>query len=411
MTVDTAPAAASVFDEALPSIDYEHAQSAEEAHRMLRQAREQAPIALGPHGPEVLTYELVRTVLRDPRFAIPQGVGLQAQGITAGPVWDRVSKLIISLDGDDHHRLRRLVAKAFTPKAAARLNTLAIDIITELVEPVTTVGRCDVVADIAQPYPIPIICALLGAPRTDWQLFSRWATDINKAFEWTVARDTPTILAAWDALEAYLEDMIADRRRSLTDDLISELIRAEDHGDRLTHDELLRLAVILLDGGTDTTRNQLAAAAQILCQHPDQWALLAKRPELARQAVEEVMRHSPIIFTAMRKALEDLELGGIRIPAGTLLIANTAAANRDPAVYDDPDRLDITREAPSAMLTFGGGVHYCLGSHLARLELIEALKVMTRRMPNPRLCGPVPWKQIAGVSGPITVRIAFDAGH
>jgi cytochrome P450 len=408
MTVDTARANyPNVFDAGLPTIDYEHAQSSDEAHRMIAQARRQAPIALGPHGPEVLTYDLVRTVLRDSRFAIPQGVCLQVQGITSGPVWDRVGKLIVSLDGDEHHRLRRLVAKAFTPRAAARLRTFAHEVITELVDPVAPVGKCDVVADIAQPYPIPIICALLGAPRQDWQLFSRWASDINKAFEWTVAEDTPTIVAAWEALDAYLEDMIAARRHTLTDDLISELIRAEDHGDRLTHDELRNLAVILLDGGTDTTRNQLAAAVQVLCEHPDQWALLAEHPELAPQTVEEVMRHSPIIFNAMRQALDDIELGGIRIPAGTFIIANTAAANRDPAVYGNPDRLDITRQGAPAMLTFGGGVHYCLGSHLARVELVEALTVITRRIANPRLTGPVPWKQLAGVSGPMTLPITF----
>ena len=155
--------------------------------------------------------------------------------------------------------------------------------------------------------------------------------------------------------------MIAHRRHALTDDLISELIRAEDDGDRLTHDELLMLAAVLLIAGTDTTRNQLAAAVQVLCDHPDQWALLAEHPELAPNAVEETMRHSPVVFATMRIAVDDVELGGVLIPAGTLVIANTAAANRDPAVYDDPDRLDITREAPPAMLTFGGGVHYCLG--------------------------------------------------
>jgi cytochrome P450 len=142
------------------------------------------------------------------------------------------------------------------------------------------------------------------------------------------------------------------------------------------------LAAVLLMAGTDTTRNQLAAAVQVLCDHPDQWALLAEHPELAPRAVEELMRHTPAIFGAMRKAVEDVELGGVVIPAGTLVIANTAAANRDPAVYDDPDRLDITRENPPAMLTFGGGIHYCLGAHLARAELAQALAVMTRRMPN-----------------------------
>jgi cytochrome P450 len=412
MTVDaigtTKPA---VFDAGLPSIAYEHANSPEEAHRLIRQARRQGPIALGPHGPEVLSYELVRTVLRDPRFRMPKGVSLAMQGITSGPVWDKATAGLLSRDGADHNRLRRLVSKAFTPRSTARLKTTIAGVITELVDAVTSAGRCDMVADIARQYPIPIISGLLGAPRQDWQLFSDWADDIFKLLTWNVANDAPVIMAAFDKLDAYIDDMVAQRRHNLADDLISELIRAEDDGDRLTADELRVLAEALLMAGTDTTRNQLAAAVQDLCDHPKQWALLAEHPELAPRAVEELMRHNPVIFGTIRQAVEDVELDGVMVPAGTHLLVNTAAANRDPAVYDDPDRLDITREGPATMLTFGGGIHFCLGAHLARAELAEALTVITRRMSNPRRSGPAPWKPLMGITGPRTLRIEFDAGH
>jgi cytochrome P450 len=400
-----------VFDAGLPSVAYEHADSSEEAHRLIRQARRQGPIALGPHGPEVLSYELVRTVLRDPRFCMPKGVSLAMQGITSGPVWDKATTGLLSRDGADHNRLRRLVSKAFTPRSTARLKITIAAVITELVDAVAATGRCDVVADIARQYPIPIISGLLGAPRQDWQLFSDWADDIFKLLTWNVANDAPVIMAAFDELDAYIGDMVARRRRSLADDLISELIRAEDDGDRLTGGELVMLAEALLMAGTDTTRNQLAAAVQDLCDHPKQWALLAEHPELAPQAVEELMRHSPVIFGTIRKAVVDVELDGVTVPAGTTVMVNTAAANRDPAVFDDPDRLDITREGPASMLTFGGGIHYCLGAHLARAELAEALTVMTRRMPNPRRSGPAPWKPLMGITGPKTLPIEFDAGH
>jgi cytochrome P450 len=412
MTVDAIGTnSPTVIDAELPPIAYEHAANPEEAHRLIRQARLQGPIALGPHGPEVLSYELVRTVLRDPRFRMPKGVALAMQGITSGPLWDKVTAGLLSRDGADHNRLRRLVAKAFTPRSTARLKTTIVAVITELVDPVTSTGRCDVVADIARRYPIAIISGLLGAPRQDWQLFSDWADDIFKFLTWNVANDAPVIMAAFDELDAYIEDMIARRRRTLTDDLISELIRAEDDGDRLTADELVMLAEGLLMAGTDTTRNQLAAAVQDLCDHPEQWALLAAHPELAPQAVEELMRHNPVIFGTIRQAVEDVELDGVRVPAGTYVVINTAAANRDHAVYDDPDRLDITREGSPAMLTFGGGIHYCLGAHLARAELAEALTVITRRMPNPRRSGPAPWKPLMGITGPTTLPIEFDAGH
>ena len=401
----------SVFDAGLPEIDYEHCQSPDEAHEIISEARRQAPLAIGPHGPEVLTYELVRSVLRDARFRMPKGMFLASQGITSGPLWDRVATSLISLDGAEHHRLRRLVSKAFTPRATERLRTTIVDVITEHVDRHTATGRCEVVTDIARQYPIPIICALLGAPAEDWELFSAWTDDIFKVFSWEVAAHERNILAAWEELDAYIDDMVAHRRQTLTDDLLSELIRAEDDGDRLSADELRMMAAGLLMAGTDTTRNQLAASVHVLCDHPDQWALLAQRPELAMAAVEETMRHSPIAAATLRTALEDVEIAGVVIPAGTLVIANTAAANRDPAVYDDPDRLDITREGAPAMQTFGAGMHYCLGANLARLELAEALSVITRRMPNARRSGPAPWKPLTALSGPLTLPIEFDPGH
>jgi cytochrome P450 len=404
MTTDT------VLATELPTIAYEHAPSPQLAHELIRRAQRQGPIALGPHGPEVLTYELVRTVLRDDRFAMPKGLALAAQGITSGELWDISLKGLLSLDGAAHHRQRRLVSKAFTPKAAERLRTTCADIIAELVDNHADTGRCDVVADIARQYPIPIICAMLGTRPEDWHLFSDWADDIFKIFDWNVVNDEPDILRAWKELEAYLDDMVTDRREALTDDLLSDMMRAEVDGDRLAHDELLMLAATLLMAGTDTTRNQLAAAIQVFCEHPDQWTLLRDRPELAMKAVEETMRYSPIIFTTIRTAVEDVELAGVTIPAGTFVIANTAAANRDPAVYQHPDRFDVTREDAPAMLTFGGGMHYCLGAHLARIELDEALTTMARRMPNIRVAGPVPWKSMTGISGPSSLPVEFDCG-
>jgi cytochrome P450 len=401
----------SIFERTWPSFAYQDTQDPDDAHRIIGQAHRQAPIALGPYGPEVLDYDLVRTVLRDSRFAMPRGISLVVQGITSGPVWDKVCQTIMSVDAGQHQRLRRLVSRAFTPRAAERMRTACTDAINELVDRHSAVGRCDMVHDIARQYPVPIICALVGAPSEDWELFARWADDLSKAFGCNVAAEESAILRAWEELDAYLEDLITHRRHTLSDDLISELIRIEEDGDRLTHDELVNLVAILLNAGTDTTRNQLAAAVQALSDYPDQWALLAEHPELAPKAVEELMRHSPIIFASLRVATTNVELGGVLIPEGAYVLANTAAANRDPAAYDDPDRLDITRDGPAPMLTFGGGVHHCLGAHLARIELAEALRVITRRMPNVQRIGPVPWKPPAGISGPSSLPIAFDAGY
>jgi cytochrome P450 len=392
----------------LPIVSYEDAESPDEAHRNLRKALEQAPIAIGSHGPEILSYELVHSVLRDSRFRMPPGMMLAPQGITSGPLWDRVMTSLLCLDGAEHTRLRRLVSKAFTPRSVERLDTTIAAIINELVDPLMATGRCEIVDDIARPYPVPVISALLGAPREDWRRFSTWADDFFQLFTWSVAEYEREILTAWGEMDDYIDVMVAQRRQSLTDDLISELIHAEDEGDRLSREELRMLAVAILMAGTDTTRNQVAAAVDVFCDHPDQWDLLAERPELAMKAVEEVMRYSPVIFGAMRIAVEDVELEGVTIPAGTFVMCNTAAANRDPDVYDDPDRLDITREGAAPMQTFGAGAHYCLGANLARRELAEALRVMASRMRNLRRTCPSVWKPIVGITGPAVLPVAFD---
>ncbi|RAV15241.1 cytochrome P450 [Mycolicibacterium sp. GF69] len=397
-----------VFEADVPVLSYEDAPDAYEAHRRIARARSAGPVAMGAHGPELLGYEVVRAALRDHRMCVPQGLGLEAQGITSGPLWDRAVTTLLSVNGETHSRLRRLVCKAFTPRSVGRLETTITDVITELVDPLVSAGRCEVVADIARPYPVPVIAELLGAPSQDWKLFSEWADDFFKLFQWNAAEHEPIILAAWAELDAYVDEMVADRRTRLTEDLISELIRAEDDGDRLSIEELRMLAAGILMAGTDTTRNQLAAAVDALCDHPDQWELLAEHPELAMNAVEELMRFYPVVFGTMRMTVEDVEYGGITIPADTFVLVNTASANRDPAAYDDPDRLDITREGAAPMQTFGAGAHYCLGANLARRELAEALVVMTGRMRNLRRSGPAVWKPLVGITGPAALPIEFD---
>ena len=408
MTVGAAPA--SVFDADLPTLAYDVEETPAEGYPRLQAAQRQAPIAIGPFGPEVLSYQLVRSVLRDTRFQIPPGMNLLVQGITSGPLWDKVVNSLLCLEGDAHHRLRSLCSKAFTPRTVARLHDTMADVMNELVDQVADAGRCDVVTDIARPYPVPIICALLGAPREDWQQFSLWADDVFKAFTFTVdVREVePVVMRAWRELDDYVDDMVARRRHSLTDDLLSDLIRAEDDGDRLNTAELRMLAGGLLLAGTDTTRNQVAASVQLLCEHPEQWVLLKEQPELAMRAVEETMRHSPIACGTLRLVGEDAELDGYLFPAGTMVVVNTAAANRDPTIYQDPDRVDITREDAPAILTFGGGAHYCLGANLARREIAEALTVLAQRLVNPRTAGPAPWKPMLTLSGPTTLPIEFD---
>lgn len=409
MTVNsTAP---NVFDAGLPMIGYGLDATPSDIFDDLRSAQSRSPIAIGPLGPEILSYELARDMLRDNRFRLPPGITLAAQGITSGPLYDKLMNSLLGLEGAPHIRLRKLVAKAFTPRATSRLSDTIQQVMNELIDRVMDAGRCDVVPDIARRYPTPIICALLGAPREDWQLFADWTEEVFKAFNFQpdVTFDEAEIMRAWGELDAYVDGMVAARRDHLTDDLLSELIRAESDGDRLNLEELRGLVAGFLMAGTDTTRNQLAASVQVLCEHPEQWATLREQPELAMQAVEESMRHSPAACIVPRAAVEDAEFGGYLFPAGTFVLVNTFAANRDPAIYDDADRFDITRGDVPPILTFGGGAHYCLGANLARRELAEALVVLTRRLPAAHRVGPAPWKSVLGMTGPTTLPIEFDA--
>jgi cytochrome P450 len=408
MTVDAAKP--SVFDAGLPTLNYDFTDTPQQIYPQFRAAQEVAPIALGPIGPEVLSYELARTVLRDPQFVVPTGIHLSAHGITSGPLWDRVTRSILNMEGEEHRRSRSMVSRAFTPRATARMHDTIHAVINELIDSVIDSGRCEFVADIARPYPIPVICALLGAPRVDWQQFSRWAEDIFKivSFDCNLAQEERVVLKAWGEFDDYINEMIASRRRHLTDDLLSELIRIEDGGDRLDAGELRMLAFSILVAGTDTTRSQLAASMQVLCDHPGQWAKLAEEPDLAMRTVEETMRHSPSMCSTVRSVAVDVEIGEYTFPAGTFILVNNYAANRDSAVYDDPTRFNISRDESPPILTFGGGVHYCLGANLARLELAEALKILSQRFPNPRCVGTVPWKPLLGLSGPTSLPMEFD---
>jgi cytochrome P450 len=339
----TAP---NVFDAGLPTLSYGLTATPQDILEDIRAAQARSPIAIGPLGPEILSYELSREILRDDRFRLPPGITLAAQGITSGPLYDKMANSLLGLDGPPHIRLRKLVAKAFTPRSTARLQGIIQEVVNGLVDQVAEAGRCDVVTDIARPYPTPIMCALLGTPREDWHLFSEWTEEVFKAlnFQTDVIFDEAEVMRAWGELDDYVDEMVAARRDHLTDDLLSELIRAESDGDRLTLGELRMLVAGFLMAGTDTTRNQLAASVQVLCEHPDQWIRLRDNPDLAMQAVEESMRHSPAACIVPRAATEDIEFAGYLFPKGTFVFANTFAANRDPAIYGDADRFDIGRD-------------------------------------------------------------------
>jgi cytochrome P450 len=254
-------------------------------------AAEESWIARNEFGFSILHYDDVVAMLRDKRWHSATSKILELYGVTDPQYLQRNRKSILSAEGEEHTRLRRLVGKAFSPRAADRLRPFMREVIGSLVDEVASTGRSDIAVDICEPYPIPIICELLGAPKEDWKLFSRWAADVLRIFNGNLHEDLPIISAAQDELDAYTRDLIAERRDKPAEDLLTDLIAAEEEGDRLTTEELVMMAEAVLVGGTDTTRNQLGCTVALFAHHPEQWKLLADQPDLAPRAVEEALRY------------------------------------------------------------------------------------------------------------------------
>jgi cytochrome P450 len=364
-------------------------------------------------GYEVLRYEDATAVLRDKRWHSAVSRIPELMGITNTEFLDRQQVSILSAEGDTHTRLRRLVASAFSPRAADRLRPFMREVMSGLIDNVAGAGRADFTKDICEPYPIPIICQLLGAPKKDWQLFSRWAEDILEIFSQDVVDKLDLIMRAQDELGEYSRGLIAERRSKPAEDLLTDLIAAEEAGDKLNTDELVMMVNAVIVGGTDTTRNQLGCAVALFAEHPDQWALLAERPELAPRAVEESMRYFGAVRGTARFASCDIEYRDVLFPTGTFMAVGLADANRDPGVFREPERFDINSEAPGQpQMTFGSGIHYCLGAALARAELQEALPLLAQRMPKLAIDGDITWKPDGvGIFGPAHMPITFAADH
>jgi cytochrome P450 len=375
-------------------------------------ARSRHWLAKTEMGYSVTRLEDVTAILRDKRFHSALSMLPQMSGMPELAEGRVRRQSILSMEGDEHARLRRLVAPAFTPASANRLRPTMRAVVTDQIDQIGDDGTCEFVAAICAPYPIPIICELLGAPRQDWKLFSSWATDIFRIFNGTLEQDLPFIERAAAELTAYVGDMIADRRANPRHDLLSDLIAIEEEGDRLSTEEMAMLAEAVLMAGTDTTRNQLACAVALFAEHPAQWDLLRAHPELAPRAVEESLRYLGAVRATVRFASEDVVYRDVLFPRGTIVSTSLAGANRDPEAWEQPNEFDITQERGTAQMTFGSGIHFCLGAALARAELQEALPLLAQRMPGLVRTGPVEWKPANfGIWGPAKLPIRFDVDY
>ena len=345
----------------------------------LKRLRESQPVHQAPFGMWRLTrYDDIERLLREVRAGVRRSDGTRPGEESTGG-----SEFMLQQDPPDHTRLRKLVSKAFTPRAIERWRPRAEAIVEELLDRVEAKGELDVIADLALPVPSTLICEMLGVPVEDRASFTVWTADATHGLAAQMSPPDVVERAAQAAehLEEYFEDLIQSRRQEPREDLLSDLIRAEEAGDRLSRNELLSQSIGLLIAGFETTIGLIGNGVRALIRHPRELEKLRRDPGLIESAVEECLRYDGPIPLTVRILHEDAEFAGIRVPKDAQVFAMLAAANRDPEVFQEPDRFDIERR-DNRHLAFGGGTHFCLGTHLARLEAQLAIGGLVRRLPG-----------------------------
>jgi unspecific monooxygenase len=336
----------------------------------------------------IARYDDVNRLLRDRRVGrtylhrfTHEEMGRPAPPAWHAPFWDLINAGILDMEGADHTRVRRLISKAFTPAYIEELRPRIGRLVEDLVGPLVGAGEVDLLPTIAEPLPVTVIAEMLGVPDADRHLLRPWSGDICKMYELN-----PSLDAQRDAIRAsvefsdYLRGLARERRDRPGADLISQLALVVDEGERLTEDELVGTCVLLLNAGHEATVNSTLLGWWTLFRYPERLAALRAEPDLVRTAVDELLRFDTPLQMFERWVLEPFDLHGVEIPRGAELGLLFGSANRDPAVFDEPDELRLDRD-PNPHLTFGAGIHYCVGAPLGRLELQTSFRALLARFP------------------------------
>jgi cytochrome P450 len=372
---------------------------AENPYPTYARLREEDPVHQSPFGAWVLSrYDDVDAFLRD-RRASSQGLfndEIRETVLRAMGLWDAwkasvipstLAATLLFKDPPDHTRLRNLVAKAFTPRAVAELEPRVHAIVDQLLATGEESGRLEVIGDLAFPLPALVICELLGVPVEDRDRMRDWSGAGARLVEpFMTPEEFPVADQGLRHLLDYFAALVEERRKRPRADLLSSLIAAEEEGDRLTTNELLVTAVLLFAAGHETTKNLIGTAVLTLLRHPDQLARLRADPGLINTAVEEFLRYEPPVQVTARVLSADMDVKGVTIEAGSRVVVVLGAANRDPVHFNDPERFDIGR-LNNRPISFGSGIHFCLGSALARLESRIAIGALVQRFPTLELAG------------------------
>ncbi len=366
-------------------------------HEEMERLRAETWLAKSDLGWFVLDREAGSFFLRTKSATFPGLRIAEMFGVEEGPLLEQMRRNILHINGDAHGRLRNLVNPAFTPRAADRWRPAMRGFLERLWKGLD--GECEFVEDFAKPYPSLTIATVMGAPLEDAPKLHRWSNLIQRQF------DPPSLMNAREEIERACAEfyewagaLIERRRGDPGDDLISTLFEASHVGDRLDDAACLNVVLYVLVGGVDTTQSQLAHGLRVFARHPDQWQLLAEQPELAPAAVEELLRYEPITPFTARLLHEEVEYRGVTFPADSVVMVCAFTGNRD-GVDGDAEAFDITAERGAKPLTFGAGVHYCLGANLARAELQEAFAFLPSRRPGLELAGEPELGSIHGIYG------------
>ncbi|MGA2124834.1 MAG: cytochrome P450 [Xanthobacteraceae bacterium] len=341
----------------------------------------------------------VTAVLRDRRFGkdfVGRMTRRRGDSIFDEPVYRSMRHWMLQQDPPDHTRLRGLVVQAFTARRVEDMRPRIHEIVDQTLDRLVPRRHGDLIADFAFRLPVTVICEMLGVPSEHHEMFMAGARDGGRLLD-----PVPLSRAELDAAnaanlgaQAYFQQLFELRRRQPGDDLTTKLVQAEEHGSKLSNDELTANIILLFGAGHETTVNLIGNGLLALLRHPDQLRLLRDDPALMPNAIEELLRYDSSVQTTSRVALEDVEVGATRIPEGEAVLCLLGAANRDPAVYPEPDQLDI-RRSNIRPLSFGGGIHHCLGAQLARIEAEVAIATLLDRLPDLRLDDPArpDWRQ------------------
>ena len=373
--------------------------------------RAEDPVHHSPLGFWVLTrYEDVSSVLRDPRFIKEPLAALVAARFGA-EVPRGVGLSMLDRDPPDHTRLRSLVSKAFTPRVVEGLRPRIQQIVDGLIARAEAAGSIDLIEEFAYPIPVNVICEMLGVPVADHERFKGWSLDIARGLDsiWLPPdSEVPRrSAAARHAISDYFRGLIAERRAAPRGDLLSALIAAEEAGDKLNEEELLATCILLLIAGHETTVNLIGNGVLALLRHPAELSRLRATPGLITSAVEELLRYDGPVQRTARVAGADATIGGRTIAKGDMVMPFIGAADRDPAQFPDPDRLDLSR-SDNRHIAFGWGIHFCLGAPLARVEGQIAIDALVRRLPGLELVNHEPeYRQSLTLRGLKTLPVKF----